>query len=276
MTGTYSSETVTRASSTNGSRQRAQVRRTGAVGFAAHQDAAIRALQPECAVERAGELDVGTEHLVVVPQRVTPGHPGRLTQEPRHVEEGHGRGAASVGSGSTRSRAPVVHDGAADAVPLVEHVDAALDAGEGLDALALEPDQDAGRVLVRATTNLGRLPVRGLQDLARALLRHPHQLPLLEHLGGLLLGPSDHRVPLLAGAIGDAARLLGDPLRLADLIGYRDAQLVDELEHGRLLEHDVVRERQLLAGRDQALQTLDEEDDVRGRGPPGTVGTRRL
>ena len=149
-------------------------------------------------------------------------------------------------------------------MPLVEHVDPPLDAGQRLDALALEPDQHAGGVLIGAAPHLGRLLVGGVQDLARALLGHAHQLALLEHLGGLLLRARDHRVALLAGAIGDAAGLLGDALGLAHLVGHGGSQLVDQLQHRGLVEHDVVRERQLLACRHEALEPLDEKDDVRG------------
>ena len=39
--------------------------------------------------------------------------------------------------------------------------------------------------------------------------------------------------------------LAGDALRLADLLGYGDAQLVDEIEGGRLVDDHVVRERHL-------------------------------
>ena len=149
-------------------------------------------------------------------------------------------------------------------MPLVEHVDPALDAGQRLDALALEPDQHAGGVLVGPAPHLGRLLVGGVEDLAGPLLGHAHQLALLEHLGRLLLGAGDDRVTLLAGALGDAAGLLGDALRLAHLVGHGDPQLVDQLQHRGLVEHDVVRERQLLAGRHEALEPFDEKDDVRG------------
>ena len=53
---------------------------------------------------------------------------------------------------------------------LVEHVDPALDAGQGLDALALEPDQDPRGVLVGPATDLGRLAGDGVDDLLRTLL----------------------------------------------------------------------------------------------------------
>ena len=107
-----------------------------------------------------------------------------------------------------------------------------------------------------------------IEDLGRALLRCPDELSLLEHLDRLLLRTGDDRVTLLAGALGDPPGLLGDPARLAHLLRHGDAQLVDQLEQRGLVEDDVVREGQLLAGGDQRLQPFDEEDDVRGRDPP--------
>ena len=213
----------------------------------------------------------------MVAQPDVAGRAGRLVEQPGDVERGHGRGAAwAFSSGRPRSapRSELAPSSSARAVALVEHVDAALDAGQRLDALALEPDEHAGGVLVGAASDLARLVLGPLDDLRRALLGRAHELALLEHLRGLLLGAGDDRVAFLAGALGDAAGLLGDAARLAHLVGHRDAQLVDELEHGRLVEHDVVRERQLLAGRDQRLQSLDEEDDVRGRALLGRDYTR--
>ena len=151
---------------------------------------------------------------------------------------------------------------------LVEHVDPALDAGQGLDALALEADEDAGRVLVGAATDLAGLVLGAIEDLGRSLLCCPDKLALIEHLDGLLLGSGDDRVTLLAGALGDPPGFLGDPARLAHLFRHGDAELVDQLEQRGLVEDDVVREGQLLAGGDQRLQAFDEENDVRGRDPP--------
>ena len=151
---------------------------------------------------------------------------------------------------------------------LVEHVDPALDAGQGLDALALETDEDAGRVLVGAATDLAGLVLGAIEDLGRTLLRCPDELALVEHLDRLLLGSGDNRVTLLAGALRDPPGFLGDSARLAHLFRHGDAELVDQLEQRGLVEDDVVREGQLLAGGDQRLQTFDEEDDVRGRDPP--------
>jgi hypothetical protein len=136
-------------------------------------------------------------------------------------------------------------------MPLVEHVDAALDARQRLDALALEADQDASGVLVGSAPHLGRLGRRGVDDLGGALLRGAHELTILEQERGLLLGSADDRAALLGGALGDPSRFLGDPARLPNLLRYRRAELVDELEDGGLVEDDVVRQWQLLAGGDE-------------------------
>ena len=134
---------------------------------------------------------------------------------------------------------------------LIQHVDPPLDARQRLDAFALEADQHAGGVLVRAASHLRCFSGGGVDDLRRALLRGPNQLTVLEQQRGLLLRATDDRPALLGGALGDAAGLLGDPPRLADLLGDRRAKLIDELEDGGLVEDDVVRQRQLLAGGDQ-------------------------
>jgi hypothetical protein len=151
---------------------------------------------------------------------------------------------------------------------LVEHVDAPLDTGQGLDAFALEADEDAGSVLVGATADFAALVLGAIEDLGRTLLGGANELTLLEHLDRLLLGPCDDRVTLLARTLGDPSGLLGDAARLADFLRHGDAQLVDQLEQRGLVEDDVVGEGQLLAGGDQRLQAFDEENDVRGRDPP--------
>src|ERR1700674_318433 len=111
--------------------------------------------------------------------------------------------------GLDRQRRNAIRRWARRAVALIEHVDPALDAGEGLDALALEPDQDAGRVLVGPATNLAGLARGGVDDLAGALLGHLHQLAVLEHACRLLLSTADDRISFLPRTLGDAARLLG-------------------------------------------------------------------
>ena len=47
------------------------------------------------------------------------------------------------------------------------------------------------------------------------------------------------------------------------------ADLIHELQDGPLVDHNVVRERDSLAGCDQHLETLDEEQDVRDVTPSG-------
>ena len=136
-------------------------------------------------------------------------------------------------------------------VTLVQHVDPALDARQRLDALALEADQDASGVLVRSAPYLARLVLRLVEDLGGALLRGPDELSLLEHLGGLLLGTADDRLTLFPGTIGDTSGVLRDAARLAHLVRHGGPKLIDQLKDGGLVEHDVVRQGQLLARGDQ-------------------------
>ena len=88
------------------------------------------------------------------------------------------------------------------------------------------------------------------------------QPALVDQEGGLLLGPRDDPLGLLLGLLDDPLALGVDPLGGADLFGDGDAQLVDEAERGVLVDHDVGRERQLLAVGDQRFEALDEKDDV--------------
>ena len=85
---------------------------------------------------------------------------------------------------------------------------------------------------------------------------------LVDQEGGLLLGPGDDPLGLLLGLLDDPLALGVDPLRRADLLGHGDTQLIDEAERGGLVDHDVVRQGELLAVRDDRLEALDEEDDV--------------
>ena len=112
---------------------------------------------------------------------------------------------------------------------------------------------------------------------------------LVDEEGGLLLGAADDALGLLLGLLDDPLALGVDALGGADLLGDGDPQLVDEAERGVLVDHDVRRQRQLLAVRDQRLEALDEEDDVdrsalqrsavpgadRARAGPGDYGTGR-
>jgi hypothetical protein len=144
----------------------------------------------------------------------------------------------------------------------IEHRDALLDALERSDEVALEADQHADRVFVGAAADLVGIVVRPGDDPPALRLGGLGQAPLADEEGRLLLRPGDDPVGLLAGALQDALALLVDPLGLADLLGDGDPQLVDEAEGRVLVDDDVVRQRQLLAVRDQRLEALDEEDDV--------------
>ena len=67
----------------------------------------------------------------------------------------------------------------------------------------------------------------------------------------------------------DVARLREHPVgllihasRLTHLFGDRDAQLVDEVEHGRLFEDDLAGHRDLTRVHRERLKPLNEELDV--------------
>ena len=90
------------------------------------------------------------------------------------------------------------------------------------------------------------------------------QPALVDEEGGLLLGLGDDPLGLLLRLLDDPLALGVDPLGGADLLGDGDAQLVDEAERRVLVDHDVGRERQLLAVGDERFEALDEEDDVDG------------
>ena len=69
---------------------------------AAHEDAAVRALQAQVGVERSRELDVRAEADVAVAEPGVTDRAGRLAEEPGDVERDHGRVAArACSSGST-------------------------------------------------------------------------------------------------------------------------------------------------------------------------------
>jgi hypothetical protein len=151
---------------------------------------------------------------------------------------------------------------------IVEHGDALLDALQGPHEVVLETDQDPDRVLVGAAPDLVGIGV-GLGDDPPALVfGRLGQAAFADEERRLLLGPGDDPLRLLVRALQDPLALLVDPLRLADLLGDRDPELVDEAQSRVLVDDDVVREGQLLAVRDQRLEPLDQEDDVDVRTPP--------
>ena len=113
--GRNSSSIGIRTSSTNGSAQREQVRRSDARSSPRSEDPAVRALEAKVGVDRPGQLDVGSEGRVVVAKTDLADRAGRLVEQPRDVERGHGRGAACAFScGSTAMASPA---GGAGATP---------------------------------------------------------------------------------------------------------------------------------------------------------------
>jgi len=149
--------------------------------------------------------------------------------------------------------------------PIVEDRHPLLDAGQGPGDLGLERGQDLEGVLVGTGADLVAR-VLGLVDDPPALsLGELQQPPLPDQEGGLLLSPADDPGCLLLRLLDDPLALGVDPFRGADLLGDRDAELVDEVEDGIPIDDDVPRQRQGPAGRDQGFEPLEEEDDVQGR-----------
>ena len=163
--------------------------------------------------------------------------------------------------------------------PLVEHRDPLLDALERLDDVALEADQHADRVLVRAAPDLVGVAVGLGDDLAGSAPRRPAVRPRSSMRNAACSWAlRDDPLGLVLGLLDDPLALGVDPLGRADLLGDGDPQLVDEPEGRVLVDDDVGRQRQLLAVRDERLEALDEEDDVdrsallARRSGPGTRG----
>jgi hypothetical protein len=144
----------------------------------------------------------------------------------------------------------------------VEEVDALLDALEGLDDVALEADEDVHGVLVRASADLLGVGFRLAQDPAALRLGLLGEAAFVDEEGSLFLGLRDDAVGLFLGLLDDPLALGVDPLGRPDLLGNRDAKLVDQPERGLLVDDDVVRQGQTLAVGDDRLEALDEEDDV--------------
>ena len=95
---------------------------------------------------------------------------------------------------------------------LVEHVDAALDAGQRLDALALEPDEDAGSILVGPSADLLSLI-----------------LGAVEYLGGPLLCRADeYAAGVLIRLEGECIKALTSIKRGIDMLDERHRAASDD------------------------------------------------
>ena len=145
----------------------------------------------------------------------------------------------------------------------VEELDPPLDALEGLDDVPLQTDEHVDRVLIRSASDLLGVRLRLADDPAALGLGLLGQPSLVDQEGRLLLRPSDDALGLFLRLLDDPLALGVDPLGRADLFRNGDTKLVDQPERGCLVDDDVVRQRQLLAVRDDRLEALDEEDDVR-------------
>jgi hypothetical protein len=158
--------------------------------------------------------------------------------------------------------------------------DAVLDALERLDHITLEADQDADGVFVGAAADLAGVALRRRDDLAALDVGRLGEPALVDQEGRLLLGLGEDALGLLLGLLDDPLTLGIDPFGGTDLFRDRDAQFVDEAKGGVLVDDDVRRQGELLAVRDEGLESLDEEDDVDGSalqaGEAGVSGWRQV
>ena len=145
-----------------------------------------------------------------------------------------------------------------------------------LHDVALEADQDAGRVFVGAAADAVGIASASVEIRRLSSCGRLGQAALLDQERRLLLGAGGDLLGFFLGLLDDPLALGVDPLRGADLLGHGHAQLVDEVEGAVLVDDDVVRQRQLLAVGDQRLEPLDEEDDVDWTDPPLALVADRL
>jgi hypothetical protein len=151
---------------------------------------------------------------------------------------------------------------------LVEQGDALLDALEGLGHVAFQALEDPDRVLVGAGPDAFGIVVGLADDPATLEIGGLGEPALVDEEGRLLLGLGDDALGLFLGLLDDPFALGVDALGRPDLLRDGDPQLVDEPERRVLVDDDVRGQGQLLPVGDERFETLDEEDDVDGGGPP--------
>lgn len=110
--------------------------------------------------------------------------------------------------------------------------------------------------------------MRGLDDPIALGLGGLQEAAFFDEVGGLRLCAGDRRLGLVLRLFEDPLAFRVDALGGPDLLGNGDAELIDQLERGGLVDDDVRREWELLAVGDEGLESLDEEDDVDLPGPP--------
>src|SRR5581483_9644011 len=125
-----------------------------------------------------------------------------------------------------------------------------------------------GGVLIGAAHRVLGLRLRMLDDLLRLYLGLPQDRLVLQEQRRLFLRGADDLLRLLASLREHPLGLLIDPPRLADLLGDRDAELIDEVEDRGLLEDDLARHRHLARVHRERFEPLDEELDVQRQPPP--------
>ena len=150
---------------------------------------------------------------------------------------------------------------------LVEQGEAAADALERLDALALELDQHARGVLVGAAADLVRLALALGDDLAPSV-SSAARVSSRSSMRNAACSWARARMRSASSWARSTRRSVSSLMRLAcaDLLGHGDAQLVDEVERARLVHDHGVGHGHAAAVGDQRLEVLDEEDDVDGSG----------
>src|SRR2546427_228908 len=118
------------------------------------------------------------------------------------------------------------------------------------------------RVALGVADDLVRLRLRVLHDLRRVSLGAAQDLVLRSSLLRPLVG-ARHRACSLGVGLGHDPLLLGDgPVRLLDLVRKVEADLVDQLHHFVLVDHDLSRKRDMARVLDQVLDTVQQLVDL--------------
>ena len=232
-------------------RQRAALGRDRRREVGGDDQAAVRAGEPDVALDRVGQAEVVAEVDRRRRRLVVASRAGLVGQQTGDVPdewrcEGPARGHRRTGSraSSSSNSGWAGQPASGSSVPFSSSARRSerrassrsmplLDALEGLDDVALEPDEHVDGVLVGAAADVLGVGL-GVGDDAAALgLGLLGQPALVDEERGLLLGAGDDPLRLLLGLLDDPLALGVDALRRADLFGDGDAELVDEAERGR-------------------------------------------
>src|ERR1700687_489764 len=152
--------------------------------------------------------------------------------------------------------------------PLLEHFKALLDDRQRLHEIALQAHEDVRGVLVRSAHRLFGLVLSLLEQLLRLRLRVAQDRLVLQEQGRLLVRRADDLFGHVSRFAEHAVSLLIDAACLPHLFRDGDPELVDEIQHGRLLEDDLTGHRHLAGVHDQGFKPFHEELDVHDHPPP--------